>query len=75
MREHGKVVEVTRPRATTPRSAVVRSFDATTGRAYVHLVEYPEYRMPILQIWRFDGETWSDSIDPGILTGARRAPR
>ena len=75
MREDGKLVEVTRPRATTPRSAVVRSFDTTTGRAYVHLIEYSEYRMPLLQIWHFDGQAWSDSVDSGIFIGGLHAPR
>jgi len=75
VREEGKVVEVTRPRATTPRSAVVRSFDATTGRAYVHLIEYPKYPMPLLQLWHFDGQAWSDSVDPGIFIGGRHASR
>ena len=75
VQEDGRLVEVTRPRVTTPRSAVVRSFDATTGRAYVHLVEYAEYRMPLLQIWYFDGKAWSDRVDPGIFIGGLHAPR
>ena|SRR5436190_23037975 len=47
-------------------SAVVRSFDAKQGMAYVELT-YREYNMPLVQIWRFDGKAWSDSVDPGIF--------
>jgi hypothetical protein len=75
VREGGRVVEVQRPKARHPRSAVVRSFDAATGIAYLHVVEYPEYRMPLLQRWRFDGKEWSDSVDSGIFVKAPRRPR
>ena len=67
VRENGKLIEVKPSRITKPMSAVVRSFDAKTGLAYVDLLEYPEYNMPLLQIWRFDGKAWSDSVDPGIF--------
>jgi len=67
VRENGKLVEVKPSRVTTQLSAVVRSFDEKTGVAYVDLLEYPEYKMPLLQIWRFDGKVWSNSVDPGIF--------
>jgi hypothetical protein len=47
-------------------SALVRSFDAKQGLAYVELTSR-EYNMPLVQIWRFDGRAWNDSIDRGIL--------
>jgi hypothetical protein len=47
-------------------NAVVRSYNPKDGVAYVYLT-YPEYHMPLIQVWRFDGKVWSDSIDPGIF--------
>jgi hypothetical protein len=76
VRENGKRVEAKRSRPMESRSAVVRSFDATTGLAYVQMHEYPEYRMPLLQIWHFDGKAWSDSVDRGIfIRSPLRAPQ
>lgn len=67
VKQNEKLVEVKPSRVTKPLSAVVRSFDPTTGLAYVDLLEYPEYNMPLLQIWRFDGKAWSGSVDRGIF--------
>jgi hypothetical protein len=71
----GKQVEVQRLRPGPARSALVRSFDAATGKAYVAVQRHPHYRMPALQIWRFDGKAWGDSVDPGIFAGRSRDPR
>jgi hypothetical protein len=68
VKRDGRLVEVRPSRATQPLSAVVRSFDPKTGLAYVDLLAFPEYNMPLLQIWRFDGKAWSDSVDAGIFT-------
>ena len=65
-REGGKWVEVKPVPTGRHFSAVVRSFDATKGMAYVELTSN-EYNMPLVQIWRFDGKAWSDSVDPGIF--------
>jgi hypothetical protein len=65
-REDGKWVEVKPVPVGKHFSAVVRSFDAKQGMAYVELT-YREYNMPVVQIWRFDGKVWSDSVDPGIF--------
>ena len=46
--------------------AVVRSFDEEEGKAHVHLI-FPKFKMPVVQIWRFNGKSWSDNIDPGII--------
>ena len=67
VKRDGRLVEVKPSRATKPLSAVVRSFDPKTGLAYVDLLEYPEYNMPLVQIWRYDGKAWTDSVDPGIF--------
>jgi hypothetical protein len=45
---------------------VVLSYNKEEGLAYLH-VTYPEYPMPVIQIWRYSGKVWSDSIDPGIF--------
>jgi hypothetical protein len=65
-REDGKWVEVKPLPVGRDFSAVVRSFDATQGMAYVELT-YLQYNMPVVQIWHFDGNAWSDSVDPGIF--------
>ena len=65
-REDGKWINVEPAPVGKHFSAVVRSFDAKQGMAYVEL-NYREYKMPIVQIWRFDGKTWNASIDPGIF--------
>jgi len=65
-REDGKWVEVEPAPVGKHFSAVVRSFDAKQGMAYVELTRH-EYKMPVVQIWRFDGKTWNDSVDPGIF--------
>jgi hypothetical protein len=67
VRENGKLVEVKPSGKAKPASAVVRSFDPKTGLAYVDIDDYPQYSTPLFQVWRFDGKTWSDSIDPGIF--------
>jgi hypothetical protein len=66
MRENGKWVEVKPSPMAERLVAVVRSYNREEGVAYLHLT-YPEYRMPLIQIWRFDGKVWSDSVDPGIF--------
>ena len=65
-REGGKWVEVKPLPVGRHFSAVVRSFDATKGMAYLELTSR-EYNMPLVQIWRFDGKAWSASLDPGIF--------
>ncbi len=66
-REGNKLVEIKPPPVGKHFSAVVvRSFDAKQGIAYVELTSR-EYNMPVVQIWRFDGKAWSDSVDPGIF--------
>ena len=65
-REDGKWVDVEPAPVGKHFSAIVRSFDAKQGMAYVELA-YREYKMPVVQIWRFDGKTWNDSVDPGIF--------
>jgi hypothetical protein len=67
VRVGGKLVEVESPRVVKPLSAVVRAYDEETGLAYLDLQEYRDYKMPLVQIWRFDGKAWSDSVDPGIF--------
>jgi hypothetical protein len=67
VRVDGQLVGVESPRIMKPLSAVVRAYDEETGLAYVDLQEYREYKMPLVQIWRFDGKAWSDSVDPGIF--------
>ena len=65
-REDGKWVNVEPAPVGKRFSAVVRSFDEKQGIAYVELT-HREYTTPFVQIWRFDGKTWNDRIDPGIL--------
>lgn len=65
-RDDGKWIEVEPLPVGKHFSALVRSFDAKQGVAFVELT-YHEYKMPVMQIWRFDGKTWNDSIDPGIF--------
>jgi hypothetical protein len=65
-RENNKWIEVKPSPPVKGLSAVVRSFDRKKGIAYVELM-YPRYNMPLVQIWRFNGEAWSDSVDPGIF--------
>ena len=66
IREDGKWIDVEPAPVGKHFAAIVRAFDATEGKAYVEL-RYREYKMPIVQIWRFDGKTWNASIDPGIF--------
>jgi hypothetical protein len=66
VRENDRWVEV-KPLPMAKRlDAVVRSYNSMDGTAYVYFT-YPQYRMPFLQIWRFDGKVWGDSVDPGIF--------
>jgi hypothetical protein len=65
-REDGKWINVEPAPVGKHFSAVVRSFDAKEGIAYVELT-HREYTTPFVQIWRFDGKTWDDRVDPGIL--------
>ena len=64
---HGdKWGEIKPQRTPAGLSAVVLSYDEKERKAVVGL-EYPEYKMPVLQFWRFDGRAWTDRIDPGIF--------
>ena len=65
-REGGRLVEVTPPPVANDLSIAVRSFDPKKRLAHVE-VAYPQYKMPMIQVWRFDGKAWSDSVDPGIF--------
>lgn len=65
-RQGDKWVEIKPQGAPEGLSAVVLSYDEKERRAVVG-VEYPEYKMPIVQFWRFNGRTWTDRIDPGIF--------
>ena len=58
--QHRQLIEMHRSHRTPPAHAVVRSYDPTSGLAYVDVNNYPEYNMPLLQVWRFDGKRWSD---------------
>ncbi len=65
-REGGKWVEVKPPSVAQGLSAVVRSFNREEGTAHVDII-YPEYRMPVVQMWWFDGKSWNDNVDAGIF--------
>jgi len=65
VREGDKWREVP-PQLPKDVSAVVRSFNQKEGKAYVHLV-FPKYKMPVAQIWRFNGESWNGDVDPGMI--------
>ena len=65
--DRGRLIEVKPPDPPKLDPAVVRSFDSRTGVAYIDIGDYSQYKMPLIQVWRFDGKSWSDSIDPGIL--------
>jgi hypothetical protein len=65
-REGDKLVEVKPEPVGSQFSAVIRSFDAKHGVAYVEITSL-EYKMPVVQIWRFDGKAWRDSVDAGIF--------
>jgi hypothetical protein len=65
-RENDKWVEAKPSPMVKHLDAVVRSYNTKDGVALVYLT-YPEYQMPLIQIWRFDGQVWSDSVDPGIF--------
>ncbi len=66
--ESGRLVEVKPPPLPRGVVAVVRSYNDKERAARIE-VSYPRYKMPLIQIWRFDGRNWSDSVDPGILVG------
>jgi hypothetical protein len=66
VRENGKWVEVKPSPMAERLDGVVLSYNKEEGLAYLH-VTYPEYPMPVIQIWRYSGKVWSDSIDPGIF--------
>ena len=65
--ESDKWVEVKPSSVEKPTSVIVRSFNEKEGIAYVDLRMHPEYKMPVFQIWHFDGKTWSDRIDRGAF--------
>ena len=66
--ERGRLVEVKPPPLPRGVVAVVRSYNDKERTARIE-VSYPRYKMPLIQIWRFDGRNWSDSVDPGIFVG------
>jgi hypothetical protein len=66
--ESGRLVEVKPPPLPRGVVAVVRSYSDKERVARIE-VSYPRYRMPLIQIWSFDGRNWSDSVDPGIIVG------
>jgi hypothetical protein len=66
--ERGRLVEVKPPPLPRGVVAVVRSYNDKERAARIE-VSYPRYKMPLIQIWRFDGRNWSDSVDPGIIVG------
>jgi len=66
--ESGKLVEVKPPPLPRGVVAVVRYYNDKERAARIE-VSYPRYKMPLIQIWRFDGRNWSDSVDPGIFVG------
>jgi expansin (peptidoglycan-binding protein) len=63
-REGGRFVEAMPAPISGDLSVAVRSFDAKKQLAHV---EVTEHNMPTIQIWRFNGKEWSDSIDAGIF--------
>jgi hypothetical protein len=66
-REGEKWMEVKLPPLSLGElTAVIRSYNEKDGRAHVEL-SHPQYRMPLIQIWQFDGRKWNDSITPGIF--------
>ena len=66
-REGDRWIEVKPPSISQgDLTAVVRSYNEKEGRAHVEL-SYPQYKMPLIQFWYFDGRKWSDSIDRGIF--------
>jgi hypothetical protein len=65
-REGGRLVAATPPLIADDLSIAVRSFDVNKRLAHVE-VAYPQYKMPMIQLWRFNGKEWSDSIDSGIF--------
>jgi hypothetical protein len=55
------------PRPLQELEAVVQSFDEKDGKARVEL-SFPGYRSPIVQFWRFDAGSWTESgIEPRAL--------
>ncbi len=68
--EGGRLVEMKPPPLPRGVVAFVRSYDDKERAARIE-VSYPRYKMPLIQIWRFDGQNWSDSVDPGIFVGPR----
>ena len=54
-------------------TAVVRSYDESTRTAYLQFTQR-QYNMPVLQVWRFGGRTWSDQLDPGIFVQSQPTP-
>ena len=71
--ENRRWVEVSPSVTGEHLTAVVRSYDESKRTAYVQLTQR-QYNMPILQVWRFNGRTWSNQIDPGIFVGSPPTP-
>ena len=46
--------------------AIVQSYDPNNRVARINLIE-PEYPMPVVQYWYFDGKNWFDIVDPGFI--------
>jgi len=53
-------VPATLPAVTKRASATVRSFSPTESAAFVE-VQAPEHKTWVLQIWRFQGGSWTDA--------------
>lgn len=54
-------VPTTLPTVTKRANATVRSFSRSESAAFVE-VQAPEHKAWVLQIWRFQGGTWSDAV-------------
>jgi len=54
-------VPATLPAVTKRANATVRSFSPSESAAFVE-VQAPEHKTWVLQIWRFQGGSWSDAV-------------
>ena len=73
--ENRRWVDVTPSVPAEHFTAIVRSYDESSRTAYLQFTQR-QYNMPVLQVWRFDGRTWSDQLDRGIFVHQRApAPR
>ena len=63
MLESNRWVATTTPPVAKRANATVRSYSASEGAAFVEVV-LPEHKTWVLQVWRFDGAKWSDTVGP-----------